>query len=123
MEKGPQPHSAEYDKRISRLIERLREKQSWKSEIPNEILSGASPIKDYKVRKNWWSGLAQDFYSVKQILADSGNTSLLPEIDQFFITFGTDEFYYRPTTKEDIEKAEMLINKVILELENSQNIT
>lgn len=110
---------------ITEVITRLRwAKDAWKSEIPSEILSGASPDKMYKVRKNWWVVLLShlQFYCLP-LLSDHTHRALKEKIHAFLKKYQCKEFVKRLTTKEDIDTAESLIDDVLSVLENLQNTT
>lgn len=98
-------------------------KDGWKSEIPVQTHPDIAPDLFYKVRKNWWGGLAQQMEKVLSLLLmnPEKHASLIKEINNFFSQFCCIEFTNRFTTKEDIETAENLIDKVVLELKNLQN--
>lgn len=125
MEKDPCQPSIELNDliKIKKVIEWLRIKQSWKSDVPSQILNGASKEKNYKVRKNWWAGLACDLDYLSPILERLGNTDLIADISQFQSFLSNSDFGNRLTTKEDIELADKLIEKILSYLENLQNFT
>jgi hypothetical protein len=123
MDKEPTIERDPKREKIVKMMDRLHWlKDAWKSEKSAEILSGVSKDKMYKVRKNWWGGLFSDLeYGVLPLLDSEKHAALIEEINNFFSQFGCDEFRDRLTTKKDIDTAEALINKVVLELKNLQN--
>ena len=123
MEKEPQLDINSEKEKIAKQIERFRYfKNEWKSEIPNQILSGASPDKKYKVRKNWFQGVIGDLeWGVLPLLSKEKHQVLIEDIRNFFSRYTSAEFKSRLTTKEDIDTADSLIDSVISVLENLQN--
>ena len=102
------------------IIERLYHfRNEWKSAIPEQIISGASPDIKYKVRKNWFQAVMGYLQrSVLYLLPPKKYQTLIEEILNFVRDYGSDEFKYRLTTREDIIRADFLIDKVISVLEN-----
>lgn len=112
--------------KIAEAIKRLRWfKDEWSNEVPTEVIYGGQTDKKkqmFKVRKNWWGGLFTELeYGALAILNTEMHSSLIQEIRNFFHDYGGVEFQGktgRLTTKEDIERANKLIEETILALEN-----
>ncbi|MFA6271618.1 MAG: hypothetical protein WC693_00725 [Patescibacteria group bacterium] len=120
MEKGPQLNRDQKNEYILEALNQLRYlKDAYKPEIPDEILCGVSPDKNYKVRKNWWAGL---FVMLDQrilpLLSGGNYEELTNTIKQFEQDYGDEKFKNRLTTEDDIERADSLIKEIILILEN-----
>lgn len=122
MEREPSLQETPKQKIASEL---RRLKTEWRGEIPNKIIHSIPteeyPDTKFKVRKAW-------FQVVGSVLADIIRSSyggealisqgLLNEVIAYHKTLTTpSEFHQRPTTQEDIDKAEAIMDKVIAELE------
>jgi hypothetical protein len=126
MDREPQLEIYPEKEKIAKQITRLHWfKDTWKSEIPDQILSAKSQDKMYKVRKNWWAGLVSDFeYGVLPILDATTHAELILKISNFSHDFCGQEFQGktgRLTTREDIDRADQLIEEILGVLENLQN--
>lgn len=128
MEKEPQPNIEQGNENITKLINKLTYlKDECSSEIPDQIIEGNESDIQYKVRKNWWNGLVGHFENVViSHLDEQIHSALIEKIRQFISDYTSEEFQGsrgRLTTKEDIERADDLIEEVISTLENLQNST
>jgi len=103
------------------ISELKRHKEEWKSEIPVEILSGLSSNKNYRVRKNWWLLEVGAFENSLLELSPDTHFELIAEINDFISDFTSSEFRDRLTTKEDIDRADLLSDKIISALEDLHN--
>lgn len=90
-------------------LEHLRYlREEFSDEIPEKIIHSGP----YKVRKNWWQGVTADLEAVIED-EDIKDSELLTEVQSFLINHLTDEFNERLTTAQDIEEANVLIDKVL----------
>lgn len=93
-------------------------RDDYSEDIPNETLhsvTGESPPK-YKVRKAWFTdlvGVLDDLFRDNLIR----DTELSQKIQRYKKSVVNFEFSDRPTTSEDIDEANSLINEIIAELE------
>ena len=83
------------------------------NEIPNEILSGHSEKKFFKVRRNWWNGLVGGLSSLlrKGLVKDE---KTLGDIQNFLKKYNSDEFRFKPLTEAvDIAAANALLDEIV----------
>lgn len=92
--------------------------KSWNWDIPERLLSGLT-AEPYKVRKNRFAGLvATVSWTCHQLFIDKKYESIKKESIEEAKYFCNDEFKDRLTTKEDIEKWDALIDKLLAFIEN-----
>ncbi len=89
-------------------------RDTFKDEIPVELVHSDSPDNKYKVRKNWFAGIVGAFENA----VTSGlvrNADLVTQINEFIDDHVEQARIGKPslTTKEDIDRANLLINAVL----------
>lgn len=122
MEREPSLQETPKQKIASEL---RRLKTEWRSEIPDEIIHSIPtqkyPDTKFKVTKAWFqvvgsvlANIIRSSYSGEALVSQD----LLNEVIAYRRTLTTfSAFHQRPTTQEDINKAEAIMDKVIAELE------
>ena len=96
-------------KSIIKLLEKLK---AYSDEIPDRIIHSDTPY--YKVRKGWWQSLEFAIYEIERIDLISQSTAEM--IEKFRTEYCTQKFVARLTTKEDIDFANSLIDKLLKSL-------
>ena len=93
---------------VVRMLSELR--KDWRDEIPEDIVNFGK----IKARKNWFASvvLSLEFILRAEKLSEGTNN----EIQSFIDDYTSSEFKERLTEKEDIEKANNLIDKAFSEL-------
>jgi hypothetical protein len=93
----------------------------WKDGIPDVVLSSVSPDVQYKVRKAWFQMVC---YNLSDVLLCVWRKELhisevlFDDIFAYYIAITQDsEFVARLTTQEDIDKAVVMVKRVVAELE------
>jgi hypothetical protein len=93
----------------------------WKNGIPKEVLYSTSPNSKYKVRKAWFALVAGNLADIiRNVLNEELQIpeELCAEVFAYHEALVNDtEFKDRLTTQEDIDKAEVIINKILVEFE------
>lgn len=126
MEREPSLQESPKQKLIAEL---RRLKTEWRGGIPDETIHSTLigdqkekyPDTKFKVRKAWFhvvgsvlTRIIRSSYDGKALISQS----LLNEVIAYHRTLTTpSEFHQQPTTQEDIDKAEAIMDKVIAELE------
>ena len=109
------------------LAKRLIEaRDGWSDEIPNRIIHSNEPNNKYKVRTSWIAAVANDLD--RSITVGILPNSVKEDVNKFFNWYKTD-FRNKPgdipiNTRDDVEKVNLIINKVLDSLEigpNTQN--
>jgi hypothetical protein len=89
-------------------------RDDYKNEIPREILHSTSSDNKYKVRKSWFQGLVAvaENRLMKGLIREP---NLVKDIDAFIVRYTSPDWAHPAvlTTKEDIEKADNLIDKIL----------
>lgn len=90
-------------------------KNSYKDEIPEEIIHSNYPDNKYKVRKGWWAGVVR---SMELIIEDTPNLNKNTEkrFNNFIDKYVESDFFRTLTTEEDIFQANNIISLAIGEL-------
>lgn len=99
---------------VQKHIKRLEVLREYKDEAPAEMVHSTSVDNKFKVRKGWWAGIVLSF----RLLVED---NLLPkemcrEIDCLCKKYCDDSFRERMTTEEDIDEANVLLEKIVNEL-------
>lgn len=92
-------------------LKRLR--TDWSDQIPKEIVHSDAPDNQYKVRRNWFTGVVAD---VANLLDEGEITDLARQTaaKQLIASFTSEEFINRDlTTIEDIQTANSLIDIIL----------
>jgi hypothetical protein len=116
MESEPKSIEAKKQQLVTDL-KHLRDK--YNEDIPKHILhstTGSTPPK-YKVRKAWFTGLVGMLDDLFRYSMISFTGELAQKIQHYKNDIINIEFSARPTTREDINKANSLINEIIAQLE------
>ncbi len=95
-------------------LERLRWlRDEFSDEIPEEILSGVSPQKNFKVRRNWWQGVVGTLANALE-RGKITNPEVQEEVKGFLEHYTSEKFHEQPlTTAEDIKRANEIIDLVL----------
>ena len=82
-------------------------------EVPSEIIHSDSPNPNFKVTKAWWVGVFAIFEN--SIEAGEIGDLLRTEVEEFMEGFRGQGFFHadKLTTAEDIQRANMMINRVL----------
>jgi hypothetical protein len=101
---------------LRQSLEMLKRYSFWEDKLPEEVVhSDNIKEKEYKGRKHWWQCvtlLLDDFANEQKTLS----SNLEHEVNDFCKEYCSSEFTRRLTTKEDIEKANKIVNKVLTEV-------
>lgn len=85
----------------------------WSDEIPERVIHSDDTDNLYKVRRNWFTGVAADVYNLlnEGFLTDSAKRAAA---EQLLARFASEEFSKRAlTTAEDIQKTNELIDIIL----------
>ena len=108
------------EKRLS-MIKQLEEQKTWSSDIPDELLHSMSENHEYKVRKGRFGWIVHRTEVIfNQILVDKKYEPTRKELMTTLRDFCNDEFRGRKTTKEDIEKGDVIIDRLIKILQDTE---
>ena len=96
------------------MLEHLRGlRTDWKDEIPGKVIHSDAVDNQYKVRRNWFTGVVADVENLLidgEITTDEGKAAA----GQLLDTFTSDEFANRElTTAQDIQTANRLIDVIL----------
>lgn len=113
--------------KIKKQIERLRRlKDGRESEAPPRAVPDASAVKAYKTGKSWWIKLVTELeYGVLPLFDDGAHQILVQKIIGFFDDYRGSDFnekteysvIAKDIKKNDIERADRLIEEIILVLD------
>lgn len=116
--KKPVPESPEY---YIGMFTKLRD--GYKNEIPDQIIHSTDSDNNYKARVAWFTSLVGMLEPFKEDyledLEDRESLELLDEIDSFIKYCTSADFIEKErTNKEDIDRGDNILNKVLKVLEN-----
>lgn len=105
---GPPKKDLDYYKKRLRKL-----RDDYSEEIPEKILSGISPDRKFKVRRNWWQGVVGSLLNTLKwnLITDP---EIRAEVEEFTNHYKSEEFHDQPlTTARDIQRANEIINLVL----------
>lgn len=103
------------------MIKQLEEQKTWSSDIPDQLLHSISESYKYKVRKGRFGWIVHRTEVIfDQILVDEKYEPVRKELMTTLRAFCNDEFRARNTTKEDIEKGDVIIDRLIKILQDTE---
>jgi hypothetical protein len=101
---------------VKKVIEKLNYFRHWNNKLSKDIMhSDLNGEKQLKVRKIWWQRVTMEL----DMLANEKNilsSELKDEVNDFIKKYCSTDFGMRLTEKEDIKKADQVINDVLMEL-------
>lgn len=103
------------------IIQDLEEAKTWSSDIPEQLVHSISENPKYKVRKARFGWIVHGTeYACHQILIDEKYEPVRKELIAALDAFCNDDFRGRNTTKEDIEKGDTIIDRLLKVLQDME---
>ena len=96
------------------ILQNLEEAKTWRSEIPEQLIHSISDNTKYKIRRARFGGIVQATeYICNHILTDKKYELVKKELKDKSDFFVDDNFKKRLATKEDIERGDATIERLL----------